>query len=62
VVPRDGSGPRQVFYNILEGRCVLPSGKRSLVVDIGANLGWFAIYSASLRCRWAGVGKAARRV
>ncbi|KAG2497659.1 hypothetical protein HYH03_004398 [Edaphochlamys debaryana] len=41
----------QIFYRILKDRCVRPDGSRALVVDVGANFGWFAILAARLGCR-----------
>ena len=48
------SGPcvLQVFHEILEGRCVDPSsGERALVLDVGGNFGYFAVYAALHGCR-----------
>ncbi len=41
----------QVFYEVLKNRCVRPDGSRALVLDVGANFGYFAVYAALLGCR-----------
>lgn len=46
---------RQVFHKALEGRCVRPDGSRALVLDVGANFGWFSLYAAKLGCRCGAV-------
>jgi len=40
----------KVFRWILEGNCI-SNGKRNLVIDAGANLGYFSLLSASHGCR-----------
>ena len=48
------AGPRaypQIFHESLKDRCVGPDGKRRLVLDVGANFGFFAVYAAKLGCR-----------
>ena len=39
---------------MLRDNCVRPDGSRSLVVDVGANFGYFTVYAASMGCRWVG--------
>ncbi|KAG2497660.1 hypothetical protein HYH03_004399 [Edaphochlamys debaryana] len=41
----------KIFYRVLKDRCLRPDGSRALVVDVGANFGWFAILAARLGCR-----------
>ncbi|KAG2497657.1 hypothetical protein HYH03_004396 [Edaphochlamys debaryana] len=41
----------KIFYRILKDRCVRPDGGRELVVDVGANFGWFALVAARMGCR-----------
>ncbi|KAG2493458.1 hypothetical protein HYH03_008275 [Edaphochlamys debaryana] len=44
-------GISAVAYTLLKGRCLRPDGGRSLVVDVGANFGWFSLIAARLGCR-----------
>ncbi|KAK9818128.1 hypothetical protein WJX72_007587 [[Myrmecia] bisecta] len=44
-------GLTQIWYKQLHGRCVRPGAARSLVLDIGANFGWYSLFAASLGCR-----------
>ena len=46
--------PPQIFYEVLKDRCVKPDGKRGLVVDVGANFGYFTLYAAKMGCRCGG--------
>eukprot|EP00878_Enallax_costatus_P032966 GHUV01036326.1.p1 GENE.GHUV01036326.1~~GHUV01036326.1.p1 ORF type:complete len:391 (+),score=73.39 GHUV01036326.1:262-1434(+) len=43
-------GISQVFYTLLSGRCS-STGPGGLVVDVGANFGWFSLLAAKLGCR-----------
>ncbi|KAJ9534904.1 hypothetical protein QJQ45_029540 [Haematococcus lacustris] len=46
------NGITQVFHQVLEGRCFDPAtGQRALVLDVGANFGYFAVYAALHGCR-----------
>eukprot|EP00195_Chlamydomonas_chlamydogama_P011405 CAMPEP_0202902672 /NCGR_PEP_ID=MMETSP1392-20130828/16989_1 /ASSEMBLY_ACC=CAM_ASM_000868 /TAXON_ID=225041 /ORGANISM="Chlamydomonas chlamydogama, Strain SAG 11-48b" /LENGTH=567 /DNA_ID=CAMNT_0049589473 /DNA_START=195 /DNA_END=1898 /DNA_ORIENTATION=+ len=45
------AGITQIFHQVLKDRCVSPDGSRALVVDIGANFGYFTLYAASMGCR-----------
>lgn len=41
-----------IFYTILKGQCDNDDFRRNpLVVDVGANLGYFTNYAASFGCR-----------
>jgi len=40
-----------IFHHVLAGQCVLPDGRRRLVIDAGAHLGWFSLLAASYGCR-----------
>ncbi|KAG1678984.1 hypothetical protein FOA52_013047 [Chlamydomonas sp. UWO 241] len=44
-------GITQVFYESLHKHCVQPDGSRGLVIDVGANFGYFSVYSALMGCR-----------
>eukprot|EP00798_Chlamydomonas_sp_ICE-L_P025661 gene25661-11326_t len=44
-------GVTRVMYEILEGRCTTPGGQPAVVLDVGANLGYFALYAAKMGCR-----------
>lgn len=44
-------GLTQMWYLALRDKCVQPGGKRALVLDVGANFGWYSIYAAMLGCR-----------
>ena len=46
-------GLTQMWYLALRDKCVQPGGKRALVLDVGANFGWYSIYAAMLGCRYA---------
>ena len=42
----------QVMYEVLGGgQCHRPDGGRNLVLDVGANFGYFALGAASYGCR-----------
>ncbi len=41
----------QVWYWQLKGRCLRPDGSRALVVDVGANFGWYSLFAAAMGCR-----------
>ncbi len=43
--------PSQVFHNVLKSSCVRADGKRNLVLDVGANFGYYSLYAASMGCR-----------
>jgi len=46
------SGITAVFRAVLKDKCVDPAtGKRRLVLDVGANFGYFSAYAARLGCR-----------
>ena len=46
-------GLTQMWYLALRDKCVQPGAKRALVLDVGANFGWYSIYAAMLGCRYA---------
>jgi FkbM family methyltransferase len=41
----------RLFRWILNGNCMHSNGKRKLVIDAGANLAYFSLFSASMGCR-----------
>ena len=45
----------QVWWSVLgrNGGCRIKDGSRGLVLDIGSNFGYYAIYSAAIGCRYA---------
>ncbi|KAG2484627.1 hypothetical protein HYH03_016581 [Edaphochlamys debaryana] len=43
-----------ITYTLLKDRCIKKDGSRALVVDVGANFGWFAVMAARLGCRVIG--------
>ncbi|KXZ44545.1 hypothetical protein GPECTOR_65g163 [Gonium pectorale] len=45
------AGITAIAYKLLNGRCEGKGGQRALVVDVGANFGWFAIMAARLGCK-----------
>ena len=46
-------GLTAIWYKILSANCHETEGGRApLVVDVGANFGWFTFMSASMGCRW----------
>lgn len=45
-------GLTQMWYLALKDHCVQPDGQRALVLDVGANFGWYSIYAAKLGCRY----------
>lgn len=47
-------GISQVSYALLAEKCKA-GGSGGLVVDVGANFGWYTLLAAKLGCRWAGV-------
>lgn len=44
-------GLTQMWYLALRDKCIQPGGQRALVLDVGANFGWYSIYAAMLGCR-----------
>ena len=46
-------GLTQMWYQALRGSCIKPDGSPALVVDVGANFGWYSVYAATLGCRCA---------
>ncbi|MEW5304387.1 MAG: hypothetical protein WDW36_006998 [Sanguina aurantia] len=44
-------GVTRAVYEVLNGRCVKPDGERALVLNVGANFGYYALYAAMLGCR-----------
>ncbi|GAX77863.1 hypothetical protein CEUSTIGMA_g5305.t1 [Chlamydomonas eustigma] len=44
-------GITQIFHEVLKDQCILPNGKRALVLDVGANFGYFSVLSALYGCR-----------
>lgn len=45
--------PLQIFHDVLKGKCEdKKSGARKLVVDVGANFGYFTTYAAKMGCRY----------
>lgn len=55
--PDLSSTPANPHRHQLLANCVQPDGSRRLVVDVGANFGYYTLMAASLGCRWAGAGK-----
>ena len=48
------TGLSQIWWSILRnGGCQRPDDSRELVLDVGANFGYYALYAASLGCRCA---------
>ncbi len=46
------TGITKIFETILKNECVDPStGRRRLVLDVGANFGYFTVYAAMMGCR-----------
>lgn len=45
-------GLTQMVFLALKDHCIQPNGKRALVLDVGANFGWYSIYAAMLGCRY----------
>lgn len=41
----------QVWYFRLKDQCVKADGSRRLVVDVGANFGWYSLFAAAMGCR-----------
>lgn len=56
--------PLQAAHEILAGKCIRPDGSRALVLDVGANFGYFALYAGGwLQLRLAAVaGLCCRRL
>lgn len=50
----------RIWYEILDGACMGGDGSRGLVVDVGANFGYYTLLAASLGCR-CGTGEWERR-
>lgn len=46
-------GLTQMWFLALKDHCIQPDGKRALVLDVGANFGWYSIYAAKLGCRYS---------
>lgn len=47
-------GLTQMWLLALKDHCIQRGGKRALVLDVGANFGWYSMYAAKLGCRYAG--------
>ncbi|GIL87966.1 hypothetical protein Vretimale_6338 [Volvox reticuliferus] len=45
------AGISTIVYQLLSKRCLREDGTRALVVDVGANFGWFAVMAARIGCR-----------
>ena len=46
------TGLSQIWWTVLRnGGCLRPDDSRGLVLDVGANFGYYALYAASLGCR-----------
>ncbi|PNH06979.1 hypothetical protein TSOC_006593 [Tetrabaena socialis] len=45
------SGITEIAFKVLKDRCTRPDGSRALVVDVGANFGWFAVLAARMGCK-----------
>lgn len=41
----------QMWHKVLEGKCKRSDGSPELVLDIGANFGYYSFYAASHGCR-----------
>lgn len=41
----------QAWYKTLGGRCKKPNGEAELVLDIGANFGYYTFYAIRNGCR-----------
>ncbi len=50
------AGVTSVLHQILRDKCdaTKNSGKRGLLLDVGANLGWFSLLAAKHGCRSGG--------
>eukprot|EP00798_Chlamydomonas_sp_ICE-L_P016730 gene16730-22999_t len=46
---RDGMIESDIY--ISDGNCIRPDGSRALVLDVGANFGYFSLYAAKMGCR-----------
>lgn len=46
-------GLTQMWSLALKDHCIRHDGKRALVLDVGANFGWYSMYAAKLGCRYA---------
>lgn len=44
-------GLTQMWSLALKDHCIRHDGKRALVLDVGANFGWYSMYAAMLGCR-----------
>ncbi|KAL3144968.1 hypothetical protein ABBQ32_003472 [Trebouxia sp. C0010 RCD-2024] len=44
-------GLTQMWSLALKDHCIRHDGKRALVLDVGANFGWYSMYAAKLGCR-----------
>lgn len=44
-------GITQIFRDVLRGSCVRSDGSRALVLDVGANFGYYSLYAAKMGCR-----------
>ena len=47
-------GITQIFRDVLRGSCIRSDGSRALVLDVGANFGYYSLYAAKLGCRQVG--------
>ena len=47
------TGLTQMWFLALKDHCIQQDGKRALVLDVGANFGWYSMYAAKLGCRSA---------
>lgn len=56
LIPSPPPSHGQIFYEVLRKGCIRPDGSRALVLDVGANFGYFSVYAALLGCRYAQSG------
>ena len=51
------TGLSQIWWTVLRnGGCLRPDDSRGLVLDVGANFGYYALYAAAHGCRYAPLG------